>query len=218
MSALQAMGSYGNDDNDSGVLSMLYGADRIARILGRRICFQWVPGHVGLAGNEKADALANRGVRKVAATIPVTYSECLVRLKESFKREWEKEWAEGSKGRVVFKHMKKPSRSDPWWNLQRWQQSIITQLRTRHCPSKSYLSGLKITRDDQCRHCGNAVETVEHVIIECPALAQMRQEHIDGIQDVDKYLYRNWGLMKDVCSFVRESGVLSYYRAADHEN
>ncbi|XP_059159121.1 splicing factor U2AF 26 kDa subunit-like, partial [Physella acuta] len=49
--------------------------------------------------------------------------------------------------------MKRPSKSDPWWNLQRWQQSIITQLRTRHCPSKSYLYGLQITRDDQCRHC-----------------------------------------------------------------
>lgn len=41
--------------------------DELVQKRGHRIQWKWVKGHAGTAGNERADALANRGVASVAS-------------------------------------------------------------------------------------------------------------------------------------------------------
>ena len=72
--------------------------------------------------------------------------------------------------RRVLANMPRPSRSDQWWSLSRKHQSLVTQMRTEHCPTNSYFNRLDHNRDSNCRHCSQASETVLHLLTSCPVL------------------------------------------------
>ena len=138
--------------------------------LGGKVTVQWIPSHVNVNGNEKADSLAKAGAALPQPEAPVTYLGAKTWLKDHFRSKWYQEWADNTTARGVFANMPRPSRSDQWWNLSRKHQSLVTQMRTEHCPTNSYFHRLDHNRDSNCRHCSQASETVVHLVTSCPAL------------------------------------------------
>ncbi|CAL1544693.1 unnamed protein product [Lymnaea stagnalis] len=97
-------------------------------------------------------------------------------IKAQIKNEWTKQWADETTGRKVWNALKEPASasSDAWWRLKRMEQTIISKLRTGHCPTNSYLHLMGKMGTSLCRHCERDTETIEHLSV-CPHLFEARE-------------------------------------------
>ena len=116
LSILQALNSADQDHMIQGLHSSL------AKLTAQfSVSLQWVPAHVGLTGNEKADRLAKIGNQAPQTQNPVTYREAKTLLHSRYNGDWKKQ------NGGYQAHL------DPIWRLERAQQTKIFRLRTGHC-------------------------------------------------------------------------------------
>ena len=111
---------------------------------------QWVPAHVGLTGNERADRLAKIGSQAPQTQNPVTYREAKTLLHSRFNGDWMKENG-GHQAHV-----------DPVWRLEQAQQTTIIYLHTGHCGLSACLKRIGISDTSMCE-CGQADQTPDHI-------------------------------------------------------
>jgi ribonuclease HI len=139
-----------------------------------RLC--WVPGHANNEGIEAADRLAKQAVGNTEdhdfRTPLAAYRRALHQMIE---KEWRDEWITSEKG----KHLKKIDCGLPskralrlYGPLTRHEAYLLTQLRSDHSWLSSYGKKRNFVDHDKCS-CG-AVETVVHVLVDCPLLRELR--------------------------------------------
>ena len=86
LSTLQALNSADPDQMIQGLHSSL------AKLTAQfSVSLQWVPAHVGLTGNEKADRLAKIGSQAPQTQNPVTYREAKALLHSRYNGDWKKD-------------------------------------------------------------------------------------------------------------------------------
>ena len=56
----------------------------------------WVPAHVGIEGNEKADEAAKRATARHSTMIPLPYTDYVNGVKNSVERKWKTAWTEAN--------------------------------------------------------------------------------------------------------------------------
>ena len=83
MSALQAFDS---DDPDHTIQDLQSALATLTETITTML--QWVPAHVGLSGNEKANRLDKASSEHEQADIPVTYKEAKTLLGSKFQAQW----------------------------------------------------------------------------------------------------------------------------------
>ena len=126
------------------------------------VSLQWVPAHVGLTGNEKADRLAKIGSQGPQTQNPVTYREAKTLLHSRYNGDWKK-YNDGYQAHL-----------DPICRLERAQQTTIFRLRTVHCGLSAHLKRIGISDTSLCE-CRQADQTPDHVLQSCPKYAERRQ-------------------------------------------
>ena len=165
------------------------------------ITLQWIPGHIGIEGNEKADKLSKAGSTMEQLERPVNYNTINAMLKNDFKEEWLNQWATGSTGRAMYKDMNTPNKRDNINFLPRREQTIIFQLRTGHTALNFHLNKLNPTHLPHCRHCSYPYETVEHVLFECTQLSHLRKTLLPQLPNITNTLYGSMEQMKKTSQF-----------------
>ena len=86
LSTLQALNSADPDQMIQGLHSSL------AKLTAQfSVSLQWVPAHVGLTGNKKADRLAKIGSQAPQTQNPVTYGEAKTLLHSRYNGDWKKD-------------------------------------------------------------------------------------------------------------------------------
>jgi ribonuclease HI len=171
---------------------LLHQLQRRQRV-GTVLHIRWVPGHLGIEGNEAADEEAKAAARGRSSEphrmpkflkqglLPRSFSSVV----ESFNKKLKGSWKEIWKGGKTYLKMKKidpklPSRSylELVTDLTRRQSSIIMQLRAGHLPLNSYLHWITKRDSPDCSHprCAGRHETVFHYLLECPAYDKERRE------------------------------------------
>ena len=115
-----------------------------------KVVVQWIPAHVGIKGNDKADYLAKQGSKMQQPEVPTSYKEIRSILKQSFLEDW----------RAI--HNYNPAQDD-LHQLDRSGQSTIFRLRTGHCGLQKHLHRMNLADTPDCP-CGLAEQTVEHIL------------------------------------------------------
>ena len=189
LSTLQALNSADPDQMIQGLHS-----SRAKLTAQFTVSLQWVPAHVGLTGNEKADRLAKIGSQAPQKQNPVTYREAKTLLHSRYNGDWKKD-----NGGYQAHH-------DPIWRLERAQQTTIFRLRTGHCGLSGHLKRIGISDTSLCE-CGQADQTPDHVLQSCPKYAERRQLTWPQGADLTTKL---WGSAEDLyrtAGFVASTGL-----------
>ena len=89
-SVLQALES-GKFDN-STIQELMKTIDCLIAEHGVKVTLQWIPGHVNIQGNERADTLAKRGASCPQPDVPTSIENTKQTIKANKKEEWMNEY------------------------------------------------------------------------------------------------------------------------------
>ncbi|KAI3050636.1 hypothetical protein CBS147353_11639 [Aspergillus niger] len=139
---------------------------------------QWVPGHCGDPGNDTVDRLAKEAVglekKHPFRRLP---SREKGHIRNKISKEWEQEWRTSPKGghlRQIDQGLPASRTRRLYGPLPQNRAYLLMQLRTGHSWLATHGKRHGLQDHAQCE-CGG-IETVVHVLIDCPQLKGLRQD------------------------------------------
>ena len=154
-----------------------------------RVTLQWIPGHINIPGNERADTLAKQGTRCTQPNIPVSYNTAKQIIKTNKKEEWLNGWATGTTGRCVFNQMTTPNPKDHTNTPQRREQVALFRLRSNHTLLNQHLNRIWPQNEPMCPLCPCQSGSVVHHLFECPSLQDLRARLLPPDPNIRNTLY-----------------------------
>jgi ribonuclease HI len=131
----------------------------------------WIPSHLGIIGNETVDklALCARENNVAVLEIPLSLSELNIKIQNYVIMKWQNLWCFSESGKFYREIEPNVSLSILYENKKRKKETTITRLRFGVCLTNDYLYKINVLPSDKCQHCCDSVETVRHLLLECPA-------------------------------------------------
>ena len=133
--------------------------------------FQWVPGHAGLPGNEKADVLAKTGASLPSDAISCPLPPIIAKVRYSQYRNWRRHISHSQLNFQV------PEVSSEELFLSR---SICCELSRLRCHGhslllSSYLYRISRKENSAWSACGHPLQNLNHLLLDCPASEPLRK-------------------------------------------
>ncbi|KAG8275384.1 hypothetical protein J6590_108464 [Homalodisca vitripennis] len=139
---------------------------------GVAVFLVWVPGHIGVSGNELADRGAKEALQLQPYTARMISSDIIPVVKGKLKAKWNSEWRAvvNNKLRLIkdcvglWETANRPSRRE---------EVVLCRLRLGHT---LLTHGFLMSRDDPpvCDTCDTVI-TVKHVLVDCPRYSVHRR-------------------------------------------
>jgi len=132
---------------------------------GKTVILCWIPGHLGIPGNERADRVAKAALSLPISPLKISVTDFLPRAELLMHREWQEIWncCDGNKLHAINPTVGVTKQNG---SLRQKNAVIINQLQIGH------------TRATHAHFLGNDDEavcttvytslTVNHILIECP--------------------------------------------------
>ncbi|KAJ5927721.1 reverse transcriptase [Penicillium verhagenii] len=166
--------------------------DRVHRLW--KVHIHWLPGHEGVAGNERADVLAKEAAESTNNTIftPLLLTAARAILREQALEEWTQEWQSSEHGGYVRDLFPAPTKTvfllhEP---LRRPTSAVLIQMQVGKLALPAYLATITAWRDEavaraheqgapdwnpsDCHHCERGEMNTQHVLLTCPNFAELR--------------------------------------------
>ena len=187
-SALEAIENH--EHETSKLLELLLETcHNIIQNYGIELIMQWIPGHCGILGNEKADALAKLGSKMPQPDEKVTYRTAKTLAKKHSRNSWNNKWIQNDTGRELYKYQPAPNPRDAINQLDRKHQCNIFRMRTGHSALNAHRNRLNPLVPPNCRHCQHPLETVEHHLLHCGQLAELRSDLLPANPTISNCLF-----------------------------
>lgn len=187
--------SLSNNHFTSGLILECHNAlERVATLNRNRITVQWIKGHSGSRGNDAADELARRGSNTIAfgpePIVPIPFGQLRIWIQDSTQKKAENWWKETSRCRQSKEGM--PSLDHKLTKrllrLDRKDLRLMVGTITGHCSLNKHFYTLGITDSLLCRACMETEETVDHVLLHCTGVSQIRKKTIGTTKSISDTL------------------------------
>lgn len=148
---------------------------------GKAVTLQWVPGHAGIDGNERVDAVAKSGCEEDQRLCPVSMGAAKRLLARHTRKkhddDYKKLYDSNTSASVNWHYECTKGRlpTPPIDTLSRSDQRIVCQMRAANSPhTASFLHLVGKCPSPKCEACGADEETVRHLLLDCPAWIKHR--------------------------------------------
>src|SRR5579859_2012914 len=199
------------------LISVLENIETI-KALTPNITLIWIPGHMEIVGNEKADEAAKEAAKSKKVDVnfthkPLKSSRSNV-INQIVKKDWLDAWKNGKDNAKQLRRITTKAQDQESKKLynsinNRTSLAQLARLRTGHCSLNQYLHRFGIEESPLCE-CGNeAIENVEHYLLHCPRYdrqrSKLRKEVGIGGMQIEKLLsYPEF--INSTLEFVKETG------------
>ena len=157
---------------DHPLLNKIFLKLNFMTIAGYDIHLCWVPGHVGLPGNEVADQTAKRALSAELMPCLIPPTDLRPVIRNYISRKWQNEWNECPNNKL---YSISPSIAEPYSSgLQsRRDQVVITRCRIGHS-RLTHVFLVQGERPPECVACQCPL-TLKHLLIDCTDFLTQRQ-------------------------------------------
>ena len=165
----------------------------------------WIPGHVGITGNEAADKAAKEALDLPDDEIVRTglpYSDFKPHIRKYWQETWQNTW-EGAANSMYPVHPSLPYKF-PNSILSRHEEWVYTRIHIGHT---RLTHGHRLNLNEEpplCEGCGEQI-TIHHLLIECADLDEVRREYYEDIVSLEQLFSEVHP--RQVLNFLREIGV-----------
>lgn len=166
--------------------------------------YVWVPSHCNISGNEAADKLAAIGRSKTPVEPEVPAADLKIWIKTIIASAWDKEWANTRD--PFLRKIKGDTKC--WSDTKNWKdQRVLSRLRCGYTRFSHDL-GSRDGFHKQCMGCSTKM-SVEHLIINCPAHQNLRDQCGIGLSIRDA-LSNDPDRERSLLDFLKDTGYYQY--------
>src|SRR5579859_3577927 len=181
---------------------------------------KWVPGHMDIAGNDKADEEAKKAAQEQVIGESTTQyklkSVQRTKINEDINAAAKNAWNNGKSNARQHRKLTRPQRFKAgvrlYGGLSRKQAANLIRLRTGHCRLNSYLHRHNIIDDAAC-DCGRGIENAKHFLLLCKNHEEARKELKKEVGGRNMRMERLLGdpkLVKSTLEYVEETGRFNF--------
>ena len=168
----------------------------------KSVVFCWIPSHVGIDGNERADAAAKHALGKEITVMKLPFIDVRQYIGKYITDLWQRGWDQEVNNKL---HFIKPNIGD-WssaYRSVRRDETILCRLRIGHTRlTHSFL--MDRTDPPQCDIC-LCIITVEHILLHCTKYDAFRNDYFlcyITLHDIFDNIDHN-----DIILFVKRAGL-----------
>ena len=178
----------------------------------KTVMLTWIPSHKGIQGNDTVDRMAKEAADREQEFIPIPFRDWYPTIRRRTYEMWKEEWQKET--RELRKMKPKPGKWVPFRKETRREEVIVNRLRLEHTRiTHSYLFEAEAEgQRPLCSWCGDAVQSVKHILIDCPALGDTRDRCFgptDMRQGIKEVLGEGANL-RNVLNYIRVLGIMKY--------
>lgn len=214
--SLSGIQGVSNFDSNNKIICEIQRLYKCLSEQGIFVVLAWVPGHVGIFGNEWADSVAKKAAvrRKEDIPVPIHISEIKSYYKKLMVSEWQNQWSTSTANLrdvqpTVSLHMNN-------WQVNREMEVQFHQLRMGTCYFlNNYSFKMNKHQDGLCQVCRRK-DDVKHFLLECTRFTTLRKSLFNSItsprhHDMKVLLAGKFPPIKEVIDYVNQCKVLKGY-------
>ena len=148
------------------------------------IVFCWLPSHIGIIGNEKADRAAKAALSGSIVSKKIPFSDFKPCINSFIHDVWQRSWSSPDNANNKLFEIKPILSESVIFNMSRREEVVLSRLRIGH----SYLTHSFLLKKEvrpQCTHCDEPL-TIRHIILSCQHFASIRRRfyNVNNLSDL----------------------------------
>jgi ribonuclease HI len=165
------------------------------------VMFCWLPSHIGIVGNEKADRAAKAALLGSIEPVKIPVSDFKPFIDSFVHDVWQRSWSRPENANNKLFEIKPILSENVASNMSRREEVVLTRLRIGH----SYLTHSFLLRKEAhplCMYCGEPL-TIKHILLSCQVSEHIRRRFYSVNNLTDLFNTCTYNLLK----FLKENNL-----------
>ena len=143
----------------------------------KQITLCWIPSHIGIVGNERADKEAKSSLELDVRPLSIPFTDFLPKAKQFYHNLWQAIWDRSTDFLTLIHPELKKKTYDP--SLTRREQRALCRIRIGHTRLTHSYRMDKDAERPKCDTCRCRL-TIKHMMVDCPKFNDERQRFLQG--------------------------------------